>query len=112
MVISEEKDAADDESAYEDLVEAPEVGVSNPLVVFRRFIFVGRGDVPVVNACGWVGVPGGEFEGVERSDLLPTRRTVRFSDARARASLRNVGREVKVWRRVMSYIRRAPAAPR
>jgi hypothetical protein len=31
-----------------------------------------------------------------RSALLPTRRTVRFGDARARASFRNVGRPVKV----------------
>lgn len=98
MIVISDENEADEESTYEDLVEAPEVGVSNPLVLllFRRFvILVGRGDVPVVNP-DCVGVPGGEFEGVERSDLLPTRRTVRFSEARARASLRKVGREVKV----------------
>lgn len=49
-----------------------------------------------------VGVAGGELVGVERSALLPTRRTVRSGEARARASERKVGREVKVARRVMS----------
>lgn len=40
--------------------------------------------------------------GVERSDLLPTRRRVRFGEARARASVRKVGREAKVGCEVMS----------
>ena len=47
-----------------------------------------------------------------RSALLPTRSTVRFGDARARASLRNAGRFLKVAWEVRSYTRRAPAAPR
>lgn len=34
--------------------------------------------------------------GVERSDLLPTRSKVKFGEARARASVKKVGREVKL----------------
>lgn len=40
--------------------------------------------------------------GVERSLLLPTRRRVRFGEARARASVRKVGREAKEGCEVMS----------
>jgi hypothetical protein len=47
-----------------------------------------------------------------RSDLFPARITVRFGDARARASIRNVGRAEKDACEETSYIRMAPAAPR
>ena len=65
-----------------------------------------------VNECAPPGVEGGELLGVDRSDLLPTSIVVRFGDASARASERNMGREEKVEWRVMSYMRSAPAAPR
>lgn len=40
--------------------------------------------------------------GDERSFLLPTRSSVRFGEASARASVRKVGREAKDWCEVMS----------
>jgi hypothetical protein len=54
------------------------------------------------------GVAGGREVSIKvplpfaRSALLPTRRTVRFGDARARASFMKVGRPVKVLWEVMS----------
>lgn len=63
------------------------------------------------------GVGGGKEVSIRefsfaRSALLPTRRTVRLGEARARASFRKVERPVKVLWDVISYTRRAPAAPR
>jgi len=56
-----------------------------------------------------LGVAGGKEEATSisvplsaRSTLLPARRSVRFGEARARASLRNEEREAKVWWDVMS----------
>jgi hypothetical protein len=57
-----------------------------------------------------LGVAGGKEEEATsisvplsaRSTLLPARRSVRFGEARARASLRNEEREAKVWWDVMS----------
>lgn len=46
-----------------------------------------------------------------RSDLLPARTTVRLGEARARASLRKVGRALKESWEARSYTRIAPAAP-
>lgn len=48
--------------------------------------------------CGSEEGGGGE----ERSFLLPTRSSVRFGEASARASVRKVGREAKDWCEVMS----------
>jgi hypothetical protein len=67
-----------------------------------------------------LGVAGGKEEEATsirvplsaRSTLLPARRSVRFGEARARASLRKEEREAKVWWEVMSYTSIAPAAPR
>lgn len=47
-----------------------------------------------------------------RSSLFPTRRSVRFGLARARASARNGGSWLKVLWFVRSYTNIAPAAPR
>lgn len=40
--------------------------------------------------------------GVDKSDLLPTSSSVKFGEARARASVKNVGRDVKLGCEVMS----------
>jgi hypothetical protein len=46
-----------------------------------------------------------------KSTLFPTSMSVRFGDARARASFTNEGNEAKVGWDVISYTRTAPAAP-
>lgn len=68
---------------------------------------VDRGTVPET-----VGVSGGELEGVDKSALFPTKRAMRLGEASALASDKNVGKVSKVACRVISYIIRAPAAPR
>ena len=47
-----------------------------------------------------------------RSNLLPARRSVRFGEASARASLRKVGRALNEACDATSYTKSAPAAPR
>ncbi len=46
-----------------------------------------------------------------KSDLLPARRSVRFGEARARASLRKVGSALNESCDERSYTKMAPAAP-
>jgi hypothetical protein len=66
------------------------------------------------------GVFGGRLEGPTsinsplsaRSTLFPTRRSVRFGEASARASFIKEGSEEKVLWDVISYTSIAPAAPR